>query len=281
MLLVRSTVLSFTTFFFFALFLPSTGSAREAFFESNNCSNCHAATARTCNGCHVHGTHPNYNAVGTLNLKATTDTTTYVEGDPISVTLEGGNLADFSGWVGVRVYDASGTEVTRKQLQLGCMPNPTQFGNKCDLPMTLSVPAQLGWTKLYMSWAGNEFDRTGAAYGTLLGNAFGVGRRPLKDGSGNQVTNHIEEIVATGLFVVTPAPPQPTPTPAPDQGAGGGSNDAPSTSTATSTTKQEAGAGALDLSFSVIFVFAGLLSALRAFARQARGRPRRSTFTST
>jgi len=260
MFLVRSTVLSCTTFFFFALLLPFTGSAREAFFVDNNCSSCHTATARTCNGCHVHGTHPNYNAVGTLNLKATTDTTTYVEGAPINVTIEGGNLADFSGWVGVRVYDASGTEMTRKQLQLGCAPNPTQFGNKCDLPMTLSVPAQLGWTKLYMSWAGNEFDRTGAAFGALLGNAFGGGRRPLKDDNGNQVTNHVEEIVMTGTFAVTPAPPKPittpTPTPTPSSSPEGGSNNTPSKP----ATSQEGGGGALDFSFMAIFVIAGLFA---------------------
>jgi hypothetical protein len=201
----------------------------------------------------VHGTHVDYvpSGVGALNLKVTTDKTAYVEGDPIVVTLEGGHMADFKGWVGVRIYDASGAEVTRKQAQLGCAPYPTQFGNKCDLPMKLTVPAQLGWTRLYASWAGNQYDRSGAAFGTLLGNTFGAGRRPLKDAGGNQVTNHIEEIVATGTFSVTPAPPKPTPepepepqpapAPSPDDGSGG---ETPSADSETGEPGSGSGAGA-------------------------------------
>ncbi|MBI3777136.1 MAG: hypothetical protein HY273_16590 [Gammaproteobacteria bacterium] len=270
MLLVRSTVAAFATIIFCVLLPPVTGSARDIYF-SPQCGSCHTTAAPTCNGCHVHGTHPDYlaGAVGTLNLKAATDKTAYVEGDPILVMIEGGHMADFKGWVGVRVYDSSGAEVTRKQTQLGCSPYPTQFGNKCDLPMKLSVPAQLGWTKLYMSWAGNQYDRTtGAAYGTLLGNTFGAGRRPLKDDSGNAVANHIEEIVMTGTFAVTPAPPQPvsTPTPAPNQNPGGGSTGTSSTPNA----KQDAGAGALDPSFVIVFLLPGLFCIARCKTTKAR-----------
>lgn len=287
MLMVRSVVFSFAAFILFALLLPSPAIARDTYF-SPNCGSCHTAAKPTCNGCHVHGTHPDFLAstVGTMNLKTSTDKTTYLEGDPIVVTLEGSNMADFSGWVGMRIYDASGTEVTRKQAQLNCAPYPAQFGDKCDLPMKLSVPAKLGWTRLYASWAGNQFDRSGAAFGTLLGSTFGAGRRPLNDGTGNQVANHIEEIVATGTFTVTPAPPKPIPdpmpTPAPtpptDAGTGnsssstdtGGSGSSSGTSsgstpsTSSSTTKQAGGSGAFDLYFLGALVIAGFVFATRA-----------------
>lgn len=253
---------------FFTLLLPATGSARDTYF-SPNCGSCHALAAPTCNGCHVHGSHPDYlaSAVGTLNLKVTTDKTNYVEGEPITITLAGGHMADFKGWVGVRVYDASGLEVTRKQAQLGCAPAPTQFGNKCDLPMKLAVPAKFGWTKLYASWAGNQFDRAGAAYGNSLGNIFGVGRRPLTDGGGNQVINHIEEIVVTGEFSVALAPPTPIPTPTPtpvpsQEGAGAEPSPADSQAPATphSTTKKAPGGGAFDLAFILCIVFMCVIS---------------------
>lgn len=273
MSIIRSAVYSIVSFISLALFLPDDANARDTYF-SPNCSSCHLAAKPTCNGCHVHGTHPDFvvDAVGTLNLKASSDKTTYVEGDPIVVKLEGSNMADYSGWVGVRIYDASGLEVTRKQSQLGCEPYPTVLGNKCDLPMELSVPAKLGWTRLYASWAGNVFDRNGAAFGSLLGTTFGAGRRPLRDGAGNQVANHIEEIVATGTFTVTPAPPkptpEPTPTPTPDPGSGdeppstdtggdsGASSGGGTPSASSSTTEQTSAAGAVDWFFIALLVIA-------------------------
>lgn len=295
MLIVRSVAYSFVVWMSCAVLLPSPAAARDTYF-SPNCGSCHSTAKPTCNGCHVHGTHPDFLAatVGTINLKTSTDKTSYVEGDPIVVTLEGSNMADFSGWVGVRIYDASGTEVTRKQAQLSCAPYPAQFGDKCDLPMKLSVPAKLGWTRLYAAWAGNQFDRSGAAYGTLLGTTFGAGRRPLKDGSGNQVTNHIEEIVVTGTFTVTPAPPKPvpdpipetppTPVPTPDPGAGNGtssteqagsgsdaSNPSGGTpSTTSSTTKQTAASGAFDVFFLGFLAIAARVFAARATPRTTK-----------
>jgi len=268
---IRSAVYSFAAFIACAWLLPGTGAAQETYF-ARDCIGCHVNTERTCNGCHMHGTHLDVKVVSKMNLTASTDKTTYVEGDPIVVTLDGSNMADFKGWVGARIYDVSGTEVTRKQDQLGCAPDPTVVGNKCDLPMKLNVPATLGWTKLYASWAGNQADRPGAAFGALLGNTFGAGRRPLKDGSGNQVANHIEEIVATGTFAVTPAPPKPipeptpTPTPPPAQGSGGGSSNTDAGSSggtqSTSTTQASAGAGAFDLWFALLLL-AGLASTPR------------------
>jgi hypothetical protein len=291
---LRRALGSLFAFVPFLFLFPGSAVARDTYF-SPNCGSCHTTTMPTCNGCHVHGTHPDYlpNAVGTLNLKASVDKTTYVEGDPIVVTLEGGHMADFKGWVGARVYDASGTEVTRKQAQLGCAPYPTQFGNKCDLPMKLSVPAKLGWTRLYMSWAGNQYDRTGATFGAQLGTTFGAGRRALTDAGGNQVTNHVEEIVATGTFTVTPAPPMPTPAPQPtpepnpdtppDDGSGGGQTgtDPGGTGTDTgtgsggsssggdsgsqqgATGQKSAAAGALDVWIIVALIVAAFIFATR------------------
>lgn len=273
MSITRFVIYSFAVFV--SSLLPGMAGARDSYF-SPNCGSCHIESKRTCNGCHVHGTHPGFLAseVGTMNLRASTGKATYVEGDPIAVTLEGSNMADFSGWVGVRIYDASGAEVTRKQAQLACAPYPAQLGDKCDLPMTLSVPAKLGWTQLYAAWAGNQFDRSGAAFGTLLGTTFGAGRRPLRDSSGNQVALHIEEIVATGTFTVTPAPPQPTPaptpTPTPTPGTGTGGNNGSSSGggqsppTSSTSTQQSGGSGAFDWAVFGVLVITGVIFARRA-----------------
>ncbi len=61
----------------------------------NRCGSCHADDSDTCNGCHEHR--------GDINATANADV--YAPGDPISVTLTGG---DQHGWIRALLYNESG-----------------------------------------------------------------------------------------------------------------------------------------------------------------------------
>ncbi len=275
--------------------LSGVAAARDTYF-SPNCGSCHTVANPTCNGCHLHGVHGDIvkSGVEPFNLTAKTDKTSYVGGEAIVISLEGGNMGDFKGWVGVRIYDSAGVEVTRKQAQLDCAPYPTVAGTRCDLPMKLSIPAKEGWTRLYASWAGNQYDRSGAVFGSVIGASFGAGRRALRDGSGNQVANHIEEIVATGTFSVSPAPPMPVPEPPVDNGdsassgsdTGSGSNGtanagdtsasdstgsgAPPATSAGTSQQKSGGGGSFDIWIILFLVVAAAIFATRSVGENSR-----------
>lgn len=177
----------------------------------------------TCNGCHAHGTHATTGSASDRNLSATTDKTNYTVGETIIVTLSGGSKANAGACAGVRVYDSAGSEVSTRQRNTRCTRNPVGTVTSCDLPVQLSMTAQAGWTELYVAWAGNEYDATGASKGATISGAIGVGSRPLKDSGGNQISGHFEEVVKTAaVFAVSNTTPV--------ANSGGGSSGAASSS---------------------------------------------------
>lgn len=217
--------------------IPAQSFAQTSYYSSM-CSSCHGATpafTATCNGCHAHGTHAITGSASARNLIATTDKTSYTVGETIKVTLNGGSKGNTDAWVGVRIYDATGAEVsTRQRSTMRCSRNPASNATRCDTPAEISVTAQAGWTDLYVAWAGNEYDSMGASKGATISGVIGVGSRPLKDAGGNQIAGHIEEVVKTAAFTVSNS--------APVNSSGGSSGG----SSAGSASSSAAGGGAMD-----------------------------------
>ena len=141
-----------------------------------------------------------------MNLAASTDKSSYVAGEKIKVTLAGGMQPQSTGWVGIRIYDTSGVEVSTRKRDYRCTRSPEGAITACDLSAEISITAQAGWTALYVAWVGNEFELSSptVARGAPVTGAISVGSRPLKDQSGIQtIAGHIEELVLTNSFSVT------------------------------------------------------------------------------
>jgi len=179
-------------------------------YYNRDCSSCHGsapASPKTCNGCHAHGTHASGNRT-TMNLEAKVDKATYVVGDTVKVTLSGGMLSQATGWVGIRVYDKSGAEVSARKRDLHCTRISGDSTTPCDLqPLDLFITAQAGWTELYVAWAGNASDDIahGAVKGAAATGPISAGSRALKDKDGNEIAGHAEEIVKVAFTVTAPA----------------------------------------------------------------------------
>lgn len=192
--------------------VPGISFAQSSYYNTS-CSSCHGAapaSPMTCNGCHGHGTHASGNR-GSMNLVASTDKSSYVAGETIKVTLSGGMEPQSTGWVGIRIYDANGAEVSKRNRDYRCTRSPASAATACDLPMEISITAQAGWTELYVAWAGNVSDSSGSpspAQGAPVTGAISAGSRALKDQLGNQIADHIEEIIKTSnqFSVTSPAP---------------------------------------------------------------------------
>ncbi|MBI3775857.1 MAG: hypothetical protein HY273_09950, partial [Gammaproteobacteria bacterium] len=155
-----------------------------------------------------------------MNLAVKTDKSSYVVGDSIKVTLSGGMQPLSTGWVGIRVYDKNGTEVSKRIRDTHCTRIPGDSTTPCDLlPLDLFITAQAGWTELYVAWAGNATDDTvnNAVKGAAVTAPISAGNRVLKDKIGNDIAGHVEEILKVS-FAVTDAAPS-------SGGGGGGSLD--------------------------------------------------------
>jgi hypothetical protein len=184
--------------FFFAMALAGMGTlqfygtealAQSSYYTSQGCSGCHT-TVSTCNGCHAHGTHPS-SAKSSINVAGATNKTSYAPGETVTVTLTGGYR---NGWFRAVLYNQSSVEVARST------GNDSGMGSSTTYPATLSAPAPTapGTYSWKVGWYGNQFDSSGAAFG-----------------SGWTVDatnpNHGYETVSTNSFTVTAAPiPAPT-----------------------------------------------------------------------
>src|SRR5256885_16775484 len=77
---------------------------------TSNCASCHSTsstTPTTCNGCHFHGEHSSTSA-SDINLKGTTDKSSYAPGETVKVTINGGYR---TGWGrALQIGRASGRE---------------------------------------------------------------------------------------------------------------------------------------------------------------------------
>ncbi len=174
------------------LFLAHAGpaGATSSLFTSD-CSGCHSVS--TCAGCHAHGVHSS-SAKSDLNLSASTDKTSYQPGESMSVTINGGYR---SGWVRAILYSgdpaAGGVEITRST-------GPSGIGGGSSFPITLTAaaPAAAGSYTYYASWYGNQYDKTGAFFGTKW--------RPDPNNP-----DHGEEFVALSFTVAGSTPPPTAP----------------------------------------------------------------------
>ena len=95
----------------------------QSSYYTAQCSSCHGTTASTCAGCHQHS--------GTLS--ASINKSSFTPGETVSVTLSTSGAR--SGWVGVRLYDQTGSQVATSTGTAGGQ------GGSATLPTTLSAPA--------------------------------------------------------------------------------------------------------------------------------------------
>ena len=184
--------------FFFALALAAaalvafqlTGTeafAQSSYFTSLGCVDCHTAPATsTCNGCHAHGTHSS-SSKSDINVKGTTNKTSYAPGETVTVTITGGYR---TGWIRAVLYDQNKVELARST------GNASGMGSSTTYPATLTAPAPTtpGTYTWKVAWYGNEFDLTDAGAGTTF---FGSGWTPDPTNP-----NHGYEIVNTNSFTV-------------------------------------------------------------------------------
>jgi hypothetical protein len=171
--------------------LVGSAGAFPSFFNSN-CVACHTDDAgnQFCAACHAHGTHSN-SSKNDLNIKATTDKTTYLPGETISVGVSGGYRP---GWVRVILYDQNGNEVARSSGPCNDPAAPDHgcgSGDSYQGPLVLTAPAPMtpGTYTFSAAWYGNQFDKNGAF--------FGPNWTPDPTNPG-----HGQEIVQTNQFVV-------------------------------------------------------------------------------
>ncbi len=115
---------------------------------ADRCASCHADDSTTCNGCHEHRG----------NLNATTNADVYAPGDPISVTLTGG---DQHGWIRALLYDESG-------LVQALASGPTGTGDDGDgnavtFPVNLEAlaPMEAGEFSWEAAWFGGNSSGNG------------------------------------------------------------------------------------------------------------------------
>src|SRR5512138_1972695 len=125
-------------------------------YYTTYCSSCHGTTTSTCNGCHAHGTHSS-SAKTDLNVKGTTNKTSYAPGETVSVTITGGYR---TGWVRAILYDQNMVEKARST-------GPTGEGGGAAFPITLSAPAPAtaGTYTWNVSWYGNQYEKSGGFFG--------------------------------------------------------------------------------------------------------------------
>jgi len=160
----------------------SEAEASSTYFTSQGCSGCHSApVVATCNGCHAHGTHSS-SSKSDINVTGTTNKTSYAPGETVSVTITGGYR---TGWVRAILYNQNNVEVARSS------GNDSGMGSSTTFPAVLTAPAPTtpGTYTWKAGWYGNQFDASGAKFGT--------GWTPDPTNSG-----HGYELVSTNSFTV-------------------------------------------------------------------------------
>lgn len=168
-------------------------------FYDSNCAGCHGAVTATnpgtCNGCHSHGTHTQI-AGSDINITGITDKSSYAPGESVSVTVTGGNR---SGWVRAVLFDENLNEVARSSCPGGMGGCTTSV-----FPATLTAPAPAvaGTYTWAVAWYGNQFDGSGASFGSGTSQAIQPGFFTPDDTN----PNHGLQTVAVPAFTVAEAP---------------------------------------------------------------------------
>lgn len=170
-----------------------TADARSKFYAAN-CQSCHGSVS-TCAGCHSHGTHTDSTKTD-VNIKGTTNKTSYAPGEQVSVTVTGGYK---SGWVRAILYDQNMMELARSTGTMA--PGASAPSGGPGFPLTLTACAPLTGQSPFtwnVSWYGNRFDLTEAGTGTTF---FGTRWTPDPNNP-----NHGQEIVSINQFTVSGSP---------------------------------------------------------------------------
>ncbi|MBD3237833.1 MAG: hypothetical protein GF330_14110 [Candidatus Eisenbacteria bacterium] len=92
------------------------------------CAGCHADDSATCVGCHFHR--------GALS--AGTDQDSYLPGETVTVTLDGGG---YGGWIRALLYDGNDVEVDRVAGPTGT--GDDGLGDPVEFPVVLQAPAPM------------------------------------------------------------------------------------------------------------------------------------------
>src|SRR5256885_11830 len=129
---------------------------------TSNCASCHSTsstTPTTCNGCHFHGEHSS-TAASDINLKGSTNKTSYAPGETVTVTINAGYR---NGWVRALLFDQNMNEVAR-----GSCPGGLGGCTTSASPVTLAAtaPSAAGNYVWAVAWYGNQYDISGASFGS-------------------------------------------------------------------------------------------------------------------
>jgi len=144
------------SFFFMLLVSMVTApdsDAKSSFWTGRGCVDCHGGVPVSCDGCHKHGNK---------NLVAATDYDTYLSGDTVNVTLEGGSKG---GWVRAILYDENDNEIAISSAGTG--------GGE-PFPITLSVPAPPPGIYIYSAAYFGNNNGSGHAEKAVPTNSFEV-----------------------------------------------------------------------------------------------------------
>jgi len=161
---------------------------------SSQCASCHSTTSTSCDGCHAHGTHST-SSKNDINIKGTTDKTSYLPGETVKVTVNGGYQ---NKWVRTVVFDQ-----TLKQVGLSSCPGGQGGCTTSVYPttMTATAPTTPGSYVWAVGWYGHKYDITGASFGTGTSTALKIGYFTADTGN----ANHGYQVVALPAFTVTAA----------------------------------------------------------------------------
>src|SRR3989442_10031819 len=161
---------------------------------NSNCVSCHSQATTTCDGCHAHGVHSG-SAKTDVNISGTTDKTSYAPGGAVKVTVTGGYR---SGWVRVVLFDQNLKELARSSCPGGLGGCTTS-----KFPITLTAPAPMtaGTYIWAVAWYGNNYDISGASFGSGNSSTLKVG---FFTADANNL-NHGYQTIALPAFSVSAA----------------------------------------------------------------------------
>ncbi|MFL5404566.1 MAG: choice-of-anchor D domain-containing protein [Myxococcales bacterium] len=181
-----------------ALLLSPAAAATSSLYTSQ-CASCHVATPNSCNACHAHGTHSS-SSKSDINIKGTTNKTSYAPGETVTVTVTGGYQ---SGWVRVGLFDQNMSQLAVS----GCTSGMGGCTNS-SFPKTLTAtaPSTPGTYVWAVGWYGNKYDASGASFGSGTSTTMKVGYYTPDPNN----ADHGYQIVGLTQFTVT-APATPTP----------------------------------------------------------------------
>ena len=176
----KGSAISILIIVLLAFWAWTLNASAQSGFYSTYCEGCHGSSppawARTCAGCHAHGTHNRIAGSG-LNISATTDKSEYAPDEDITVTIQGGSGQE--GWIRAKLFDrdcsAAGANCDTSLSGLDVIAYATNPCSSCPVDshnfggvdgvttsypvvMTVSAPSAPGTYTWSASWYGNRYD---------------------------------------------------------------------------------------------------------------------------